>query len=156
MRFATDKTGILKLLQKNRQLIAYLICSLITTLGEMLLGWLILNWLPERIVTANTIPLVLGAVAHYYLTSKYAFALKHTAHTIGVYVATFLLGLAIQDAAIFVLYHRLLSSLPEISQYLLSKVISMALALAATYVIRAFLNAKLKAKDDENEDKAHK
>ncbi len=156
MRAANDKAGIIKLLKKNKQLIAYLVCSLVTTLGEMILGWLILLRLPERILTANTVSLLIGAVAHYFLTSKYAFAVKQTVLTAGVYACTFLLGLAIQDAAIFVLYHKLLTNLPEMSQFVLSKVISMALALAATYAIRAFVNAKLKAKDDENTDGEHK
>ena len=66
-------------LKRNRQLIVYLLCSLVTTLGEMLLGWVILKLLPERIVVANTVSLILGGFMHYHLTTRYAFRMKHTA-----------------------------------------------------------------------------
>lgn len=132
-------------LKRNRQPIVYLLCSLVTTLGEMLLGWLILGWLPEKIVLANTVSLILGGFAHYHLTTRHAFRMKHTVVGAAAYAATFCLGLAVQDAAVYVLYHKLLSALGEGMQYLLSKLISMLLNLVLTYFLRDWMNRRIQA-----------
>lgn len=137
-------------LKRNRQPIVYLLCSLVTTLAEMLLGWLILNWLPERIVVANTVSLILGGFVHYHLTTRYAFRVKHTVVGAAAYTATFCLGLAVQDVAVYLLYHKLLYALGEGVQYLLSKLISMLLNLVITYFLRDWMNRRIQAHAQKN------
>lgn len=132
-----------KFLKRNRQPIVYLLCSLVTTLGEMLLGWVILKLLPERIVVANTVSLILGGFVHYHLTTRYAFRMKHTAVGAAAYAATFCLGLVVQDVAVYLLYHKLLDALGEGLQYLLSKLISMLLNLVVTYFLRDWINRRI-------------
>lgn len=143
------------ILQKNRQLVVYLVCSLITTLGEMAIGWAILRVLPDRIVIANTIALVLGAFAHYFLVNKYAFRVRHTIIRAGVYAGTFLVGLLIQNTVVLLMYRYLLESLSDGWQYLLSKIGSMAVALILTYIMRDWMNEKINkmAQNAENQTK---
>lgn len=143
MRIFVSSPRLRRVLKQNRQLIAYLLCSLVTTAGEMLLGWLILGALPERILVANTISLSLGGVAHWYLVTKYAYRVKHTVIGAGLYAATFFLGLFIQNLSVAILYNFVLEHLSEGAQYLVSKLISMALALAVTYLTRDRLNRAL-------------
>lgn len=138
-----EKSKIKDLARKNRQLIVYLFCSFVTSLGEMGLGWLILKALPERILIANTVSLIVGALVHYYLVTKYAFRVRHSIVRAGAYAGTFLLGLLIQDAVVLLMYRFLLEHLPEGWQYVLSKTASMAAALVITYIMRDWLNRKI-------------
>ena len=131
-------------LKRNRQLIVYVLCSLVTTAGEMLIGWLILKLLPERIVVANTVSLILGGFVHYHLTTRYVFRMKHTVVSAAAYAATFCLGLVLQDVAVYLLYHKLLDALGEGMQYLLSKLLSMLLNLVVTYFLRDWINRRIR------------
>lgn len=140
MRDPTRFHQLRRRISENRQLIAYLLCSLVTTAAEMLLGWMILSALPGRILVANTLSLTVGGAAHWYMTTKYAFRARHTVVGAGLYAATFLLGLFIQNLAVSILYKRLLDPLPEGAQYLVSKLVSMALALAVTYLMRDYIH----------------
>lgn len=69
--------------------------------------------------------------------------MKHTAVGAAAYVATFSLGLVVQDVAVYLLYHKLLDALGEGLQYLLSKLISMLLNLAVTYFLRDWINRRI-------------
>ena len=116
---------------------SYLLFSLAVTVIEMVIGWLLLQWLDDRILIVNTIALTIGAVIHYLLTTRFSFKKPYTLSSMGVYAASHILGLIIQNAVIFALYHHLLDGLNEGLQYVLSKILSMLASLIITYIIRA-------------------
>jgi len=132
-----NNNGGNKAIREYLRLSSYLFFSLVVTLIEMVIGWLLLQCMEDRILIVNTIALTIGAVIHYLLTTRFSFRKPYTLSSIGVYAASHVLGLIIQNAIIFALYHHLLDGLSEGLQYVLSKILSMLAALIITYFIRA-------------------
>ena len=124
------------------QAATYLFFSLLVTVFEMVLGWLLLLRLPERILIVNTVSLCIGAVIHYLLTTRFSFRKPYSVTSAIVYAGSFAFGLFLQNAVIFALYHHLLDGLDEGFQYIFSKILSMLVALIVTYLIRAWSHKK--------------
>lgn len=132
------------MLNKYFKIIKYALCSVATALLETVIGWLLLHTLPYGIVAANTSAIIIGAIAHYFLTMLLVFEKKNNAKSFAVYVATFLLGLVLQNTIIWFFYEQLLINQAEIVRYIISKGMSLVIPFFLLYYIRSYLNQKIK------------
>lgn len=121
----------------------YFGCSLTTMVMEMAIGWFLLRLLPDRIVLTNTFAVVVSAVVHYLLTLALVFRLKKNYKSAVVYVLTFLLGIVLQNAIIWVFYQHLLENTPAVVRYFASKVFSLGIPFVFLYYLRSKLNSKI-------------
>lgn len=129
---------------KYFKIIKYALCSVATALLETVIGWLLLHTLPYGIVVANTSAIIIGAIAHYFLTMLLVFEKKNNAKSFAVYVVTFLLGLVLQNTIIWLFYEQLLINQAEIVRYIISKGMSLVIPFFLLYYIRSYLNQKIK------------
>lgn len=128
---------------KYWKIIKYALCSVATALLETAVGWLLLHLLPYGIVAANTAAIIMGAIAHYFLTLLLVFEKKNNAKSFAVYVVTFLLGLVLQNAIIWAFYEQLLVNQTEILRFVISKGMSLVIPFFLLYYIRSYLNKKI-------------
>ena len=77
------------------------------------------------------------------------FKVKKNIYSIVIYVLTFFIGVSIQNFVIWVTYTKLFVTLIENDMILtlLSKVLSLGASFIITYMLRKFLNARLKKKE---------
>ncbi len=110
---------------------------------EMAMGWFLLRLFPDRIVVTNTFSVVVSAVVHYLLTLALVFRLKKNYKSAVVYVLTFLLGIVLQNAIIWMFYEHLLENTPLVVRYFTSKVFSLSIPFVFLYYLRSKLNSKI-------------
>lgn len=136
---------IMQLLEKHRQIIIYIGCSVFTCLFEAVIGYILKDQIGYPLVFANTISIFLGAIVHYILVSTKAFEKKMNAWNLFVYVATFVLGLLLQNVVIYLTYHKcliFLDSKYEMIRYVGSKFVSVAIPFFLIYYLRKYLYNK--------------
>lgn len=133
-------------IQKNKAILLYFLCSATTALLETGLLYIFNTAVPplkDHIVAANTIAVVVSSCIHYLLTSKWVFKVKVNFVSGIAYLATFFIGLGIQNVVIWFAYERLLPPLIEQESLLTlcSKVLSLAASFFITYFLRKRINA---------------
>lgn len=132
---------MLKLLEKYRGILIYLLCSIITALIEMGIGWNLLQILPNIVIT-NTIAILISSIIHYFITLKFAFRRKHTMASVIIYVGTFIFGIILQDFVIDIFYNYILFGAGEFIRYTISKLVSLGIPFIVLYLLRDFLYKK--------------
>ena len=78
----------------------YLLFSVLVTLVDAALSWLLSMRLEVRLPVANTIGVVVGQVIHYALSSGQVFNMEYGGVGAVIYFSTFLLGLVAANAII--------------------------------------------------------
>jgi len=146
---------MLSCFSRYRKFILYFGCSLTTMFMEMAIGWFLLRLFPTRIVLTNTFAVVVSALAHYLLTLALVFRLKHNYKSAGVYVLTFILGIVLQNAIIWVFYEHLLESTPALVRYFTSKLFSLGIPFVFLYYLRSKLNSKIGQTNHSLAERSH-
>ena len=139
-------------LQKNKAILIYFLCSAGAALLETGLLYLFKNTIPplkDNIVLANTIAVVISGCAHFVLTSKFVFQIKTSLASVTAYLITFFIGLGIQSAVIWVSYEKLLPSLIANDSLLTlcSKGLSLIASFFITYLLRKYINAQINKRE---------
>lgn len=147
--------SIKNLFNKNKKIIFYFSCSVLSAVFEAGLLLVFKNVVPsfdKNIVYANTAATIISSVLHYILTSKFVFKVKMNWMSAVVYLITFFIGLGVQNGVIWCTYNKLLPQLINNDNILTlaSKVISLAASFFITYFIRKKLNSMLKKYEEEN------
>lgn len=132
---------MLKLSERYREMLIYLLCSIITAMIEMVIGWHLINILPDIVIT-NTIAILISSAIHYFITLKFAFRQKHTVVSVIIYVGTFIFGIILQDFVISLFYNYILMSAQPLMRYTVSKILSLAIPFVVIYLLRSYLNKK--------------
>jgi len=148
---------IINLIQKNKSILLYFVCSATTALLEMGLLYFFNTAIPplrNQIVLANTIAVVISSCIHYVLTSKLVFKVKMNIASVAAYLVTFFIGLCIQNTVIWFAYEKLLPPLIESESLLTlcSKVISLAASFFITYFLRKHINARITKRERTRTD----
>lgn len=146
--------AIKPLIVKHQKLLTYVGCSLATAILETAVGWCLLNLTSLTIVIANTVAILIGAAAHYFLTLALVFKLRSNVQSALAYGITFALGIVLQNLIIWLSYDHLLASLSDFWRYLLSKGLSLAIPFFLMYYLRSVINQAIQArreKKDEND-----
>ena len=124
---------------KSQPMVKYILCSVFTAFIETVLGLILVNAFSMGIVVANTISIVIGTVVHYFLVTRSVFSSHVSLLTISVYLLTFLIGLALQNAIIWLFYDILLVNVMEWFRFLFSKGISLGVSFLIMYKSRQSL-----------------
>lgn len=121
---------IMNMLYKHRSFFRYGMYSVIVTIIDGAIVYLILGYFSNNIVIANTVGIVVGFLIHYCLSIKNVFEMKSDRIVFWVYLGTFLMGLAIADYIIWLFYVVLKAG------FLVSKGASIAIPFLAIYEVR--------------------
>ena len=141
----------MKILERYREILVYLLCSIITALIEMGIGWNLIKILPDIVVT-NTIAILISSVIHYFITLRFAFRRRNTTASVIIYIGTFIFGIALQDFVIDVFYNYILANSGEFIRYAISKIVSLAIPFMVIYLLRSFLYKKFDNESEEVEE----
>ena len=146
-----------ELIQKNKSILLYFLCSATTALLETgLLYFFNIAFPPlkSQIILANTIAVFISASIHYVLTSRLVFKVRMNLASVSAYLVTFFIGLGIQSAVIWLAYEKLLPPLIENVSLLTlsSKAISLAASFFITYALRKWINAKINKRERTTAD----
>lgn len=139
---------MIKLLKKYEELLIYLLCSIITALIEIGIGWNLINILPDIVIT-NTIAIIISSIIHYFITLKFAFRKKHTMTSAIIYVGTFIFGIFLQDFVIALFYNYILADVDAFIRYVVSKLMSLGIPFIVLYLLRSFLYKKYNNGNEE-------
>ena len=131
------------------KLFLYLFYSVIATVVDSALVWMLVRNDLTGLVAANTIGVVAGLVVHYALSLKSVFRAEHGTGSFLVYFATFLGGLALANGLIYWSYEYAFVALGENARLIASKGVSIVIPFFILYYVRKYLFARLQKKREE-------
>lgn len=108
----------------------YFIVSCLVSVIDLFISYLLYKVVKLNYLTACNIGIILGFIFQYFICTKYVFKTKITISSIIVFLATFLIGIALADGTMWTSY-----SLIHLS-FLISKILSMGVPFFITYFIR--------------------
>jgi putative flippase GtrA len=130
------KTLILGLLERYKALATYFLASATVAVADIALVHVLQAVIPASIVLTNSISVIVTSVVHYIWTSKKAFESAIDIRSAAIYLTTFIIGLSIQDAVVWVCFETMSLSL------FVSKLASLAVSFFILYGLRKFLYGK--------------
>ena len=116
----------------------YLLFSVLVTLVDAALSWLLSMRLEVRLPVANTIGVV-GQVIHYALSSGQVFDMEYGGVGAVIYFSTFLLGLVAANAIITAVFALAVALVPKDLAFLAAKGCSIVVPFFGLYFLRKFL-----------------
>lgn len=140
-----------KITLKNISLMIYGFNSLLVTILDVFIYWMLLRYTGISIVGANTIGVVSGFIVHYGLSSKKVFKTNYSTRGFIVYLLTFLLGLALADWLVYISFHYLFLYLGPNGRQLASKVVSIVIPFFALYYLRKYIYEKMNSKSKQEQ-----
>lgn len=141
-----------KLLEKYHTVITYIFFSCLTALIELVIGLIALNAFDLSEVAANTSGIIIGSAVHYVCVTKKSFSSDISIGSAVVYLATFFLGMAIQNFTVWLVFGLLKDMFNENIVYVIAKGASLAVSFVILYQIRKlsykFINKNMENKDE--------
>ncbi|MBO6309513.1 MAG: GtrA family protein [Oribacterium sp.] len=137
------------LYNKYKRIISYIMMSGITAIIELITALLLINLLSFTDVSANTVGVVIGSVIHYVLVTKKVFGQTIDIKTVFIYILTFIIGLLLQNAVVYLLDRALVRYLDVNISYTISKMASLAVSFLVMYKLRSVLYSIAERKKDE-------
>lgn len=134
-------------LKRYRMILTYFSHSVLSTVLDTVIVWLLLNHFQHDIVWANTCGVVAGFILGFLLDMKRTFQTDYSLTVFSVYFGTFLLGLVLADALISVTYEAASGRFSHTLAFLISKGVSIAVPFFAMYFIRKFAYKAIRKKD---------
>lgn len=131
---------IINTLYKYRSISKYVMYSLIVTIIDVSIVYLIRRFILINIIIANTVGVVVGFLIHYFLSIKNVFAMKSDRIVFFVYFATFLMGLALANYVIWIFYEVFKTG------FFVSKGASVTIPFFAMYSIRKAIYSNIQKK----------
>lgn len=121
----------------------YLLFSIVVTVVDSAIAWLLSMRLGVDLTVANTIGVVVGQILHYILSSGEVFEMEYGATGAVIYFGTFLLGLALANFIITTVF-SIVAFLPKDLAFLVAKGCSIVAPFFALYFLRKFLYSLVK------------
>ena len=137
-----------KMLAKHESLIIYMAYSLISTVVDAAIVYIMIHFFQMDVVVSNTTGVVSGFILHYLLASKKVFHVDYGFKGLLVYFVTFLIGLVLADGIIALGYFLLSDTVGPLWTFLLSKGFSVALPFFVMYYLRIWLYGLLKKREE--------
>jgi putative flippase GtrA len=126
-------------LGQSAPLIRYLLYSILVTLLDIAIAWILYRPIHMNILIANTAGVVAGFIVHYLLASKTEFDTEYGVSGFTIYLGTFVLGLAMADGLIYLGRYYLFSALQIDISFFLSKGLSIVIPFFSLYYLRKLL-----------------
>ena len=136
---------LLALVRRFRMVLSYFSGSVLSTVFDVALVWLLLHRFHLPLVTANTAGVVTGFVVGFFFHVRQTFTTRYTPLTFTVYLLTFLLGLAAANWLIATSYALVSPYLSETWSFLVSKGVSVAVPFFGLYFLRKWLYGLVRA-----------
>ncbi len=131
---------LIKSIQRaNTALTKYFLYSLIVTVFDTGIVWLLVRFSVLHLVAANTIGVIAGFGLHYILASKSVFDAEYGIVGFVLYLITFLFGLILANWLIYASYSYVFTTYSENFRILMSKGVSIAVPFFAMYYMRKYL-----------------
>lgn len=124
--------------EKHQNLIHYLLNSVIVTVLDLVVVWIMFNVLDIDIIISNTTGIIIGFLLHYMLSTKVVFKTDYGLSGFVIYLITFFIGVVMADSIIYYVYH-LSHSLDKTLSFLISKGLSIVLPFFVMYFLRLYL-----------------
>jgi putative flippase GtrA len=110
--------------------------SVIATVLDVLIVIVSIKIFNVHLIYANTLGVIAGFIVHYMLSSKSVFHIEYGAVGFLVYVSTFLFGIVLADAIIYLSYEHIFYFLEDGFNFIISKSLSIALPFFIMYFMR--------------------
>jgi putative flippase GtrA len=133
-----------------RPLLYYLFNSVIVTVLDSVIVWILYRILSVDLIISNTTGVIIGFIVHYILSAKAVFKTKYDLVSFIVYLATFLIGLAFADYLIYIGENNLFLSANADLRFFLSKGISIVLPFFLLYFIRRIIFNCLRSRNKQH------
>ena len=130
-----NKLEHLKLYQKYKTPISYLIFSCLSAIIDAILGLLLVK-MHFQVIAANIIGIVVSTVIHYVMTAKKTFAVSIGWLSMIIYIVTFAIGLFIQNSVLWSAYYYAFAGISAEIGFLISKAMSLVVSFFAMYFVR--------------------
>ena len=138
IRFDAACEKVKNILYRYRSIFRYAIYSVIVTIIDGSIVYLLLGNLSINIIIANTVGVVAGFLIHYCISIENVFAMKPDKIVFFVYLGTFLIGLVLADYIIWLSYEVIKFG------FLASKGASIVIPFFAIYGTRKAIYRKMK------------
>lgn len=126
------------LLLRFQTILTYLSHSILSTILDSVIVWMLFQHMDVSLTVANTAGVVAGFVLGFFLDVKRTFRSHYTTAAFAVYFGTFLAGLLLANALIKGTYAVVDPYLPEVWSFLISKGVSVAVPFFAMYFVRKY------------------
>ncbi len=136
---------VLQMPKKLPPLLLYLFYSIIVTIVDISIVWVLHGIFLINIVVANTIGVILGSVLHYLLSSKSVFSFEYGLSGFAIYFITFLFGLILADVLIYWGNIYIFDTLTDNLNFLFSKGLSVIVPFFCLYYLRKLLYTMAKS-----------
>ena len=127
-------------------MLRYLAYSIIVTVLDIAIVWILYRGLSVEIVAANTTGVVSGFIVHYLLSTKTVFQTEFGMKGFIIYLGTFCIGLVLADWLIYAGEHYMFMTFHSNLNFLFSKGISIVIPFFFLYYFRKHLFNMLKKK----------
>ncbi len=124
---------------KYKSSLTYIFFSGVSAVLEFVLGTVLILFLIDSVVVANTISTILCTVFHYIFTTKKSFNTEVSIKSMSVYVVTFFIGLAIQNGVLELIYNFCIGHMGEVLSFSFGKFISLVVSFCVMYYLRKYL-----------------
>ena len=131
-------------------LMKYLYYSILVTILDVAVVWLLYRYFNINIVISNTVGVVAGFLLHYILASKSVFNSEYGILGFIIYLGTFLFGLAMANGLIYLGKYYLFCSLSVNINFLFSKGLSIVAPFFVLYYLRKFLYGLIRVEKYED------
>ncbi len=130
---------VLYLQKKIPPLLLYLFYSIIVTMVDIVIVWVLHRIFNINIVAANTAGVISGTVLHYLLSVKSVFNFNYGVSGFSIYFITFLFGLLLADVLIYIGNSYLFNTLTDNLNFLFSKGLSVGVPFFCLYYLRKLM-----------------
>ena len=134
---------IKSLLVKYKKIISYILTSCLTAAIELAIGLVMIDVFSFSSVAANTVGVIIGSLIHYLLVTKKVFIKKTDLRTALIYIATFLIGMGIQNLVVYFADRALKAHLGTELSFAVSKGMSLVVSFVVMYQLRKKLYSLL-------------
>ncbi len=130
---------VLYMPRKIPPLLLYLCYSILVTMVDISIVWVLHRIFNINIVAANSVGVISGAILHYLLSIKSVFNFDYGVSGFSIYFITFLFGLTLADALIYIGDSYLFNTLTDNLNFILSKSLSVVVPFFCLYYLRKLL-----------------
>lgn len=129
---------ILDLIKKYRKLISYGFYSVVVTIIDVFIVWVLNKKFNINLVLANTIGVVTGSIIQYFSVVGNVFEKKVELKSFLIFFGTFLVGLFLADLTIYIADKALTNHFNDSITFILAKSMSIVLPFFIMYGLRKF------------------
>ena len=142
---------VLNLFNRFKNLIIYGTCSVVSTIFDTAVVWIMFHLINLDLAVANTGGIIVGFLFDFFVSSRIVFKTKYSPASFLIYFSTFIVGLFVANFLITYSYDIAILHFSEGISFLISKAVSIVLPFFGLYFIRKGLYSLLNRRSKPNE-----